>query len=143
MRRMEAATLAALADAAQLVRVAHRVDARDAAALDREREQREIAVGAEEHQAEPAVDLDQPRRRLERGLAAQGEPPARDALGAADRLERGDRAAAAVGCPHDVGIERGGEALEVALDDRARERPDRALVLVRRGVEARALLRDV
>src|SRR4051812_50182119 len=108
MRRMEAATLAALADAAQLVRVAHRVDAGDAPALDREREQREVPVGAEEHQAEPAVDLDQPRRRLERGLAAQCEPPR--ATRSAPRIGFGEAAPPPPppGRPADAGSSAGG-----------------------------------
>ena len=50
---------------------------------------------------------------------------------------------AAVGGPHDVRVEDGDEAVEVALGGRLRERVHRPLVLVARGLEARALPRDV
>src|SRR5436190_964739 len=100
-----------------------------------------MAVAGREYEPEPPVEPDLDRFPYE--PAAERRPRARYPRPAADGLERGARAPAAVRRPDDVRVELRDEAVEVALRDRPGEGSHGAIVLVARGREARALVRDV
>src|SRR4051812_28209760 len=68
----------------QLLRVADRVDTRDATVADDERERRPMAVAARQHEAELPVQLD--LDRFVRGLATDRRPRARNPRAAAHGL---------------------------------------------------------
>src|SRR6516165_11322691 len=126
--RPPASAPAASLEALQLLRVADRVDARDATLADHERQRRAMAVAARDDKPKPAVELD--LDRFAHRPAAERHPCARDSLPAVQRMTQGGHASAAVRCPDDIWVEHCDEGIEVALVDGLRERAHGAIVLV-------------